>query len=48
MLNFKWIFLKIALYHPTVSLSHKVYEMEVLKFHHPLATFQIDKDLGLF
>jgi hypothetical protein len=46
MLNFKLIVLKIAFYHPTVPLSHKEYEMEVLKFHHRLTTFQIGKELG--
>jgi hypothetical protein len=39
---------RITFCHNTLPLSHKVYEMEGLKFHWPLTSFQSDNDLGLF
>jgi hypothetical protein len=46
MLNFKLIFLKIAFCYSMVPFSHKVYEMEILKFYYPLTNFQSDNNLG--
>jgi len=41
--NLSFLFARNVNDQVSVPLSHKVYEMEVLKFHHPLRSFQIDK-----